>query len=98
MILSTGRYSREKAQWVLIDAVARVPSQGPNSADFGGRAPNRRRSSAGQQARILPPIYGFYSRQDLIRIINLADLYVHPAEIETSHRMSGGHCLRQGYR
>lgn len=30
----------------------------------------------------LPPIYGFYSRHDLIRIINLADLYVHPAEIE----------------
>lgn len=30
----------------------------------------------------MPPIYGFYSRHDLIRIINLADLYVHPAEIE----------------
>ena len=47
VILSTGRYSREKAQWVLIDAVA-VSHRDQIQLILAGRAPNRRRSSAGR--------------------------------------------------
>ena len=79
MILSTGRYSREKAQWVLIDAVAKSPTPDKIQLILAGKGPNR--SAAGLQTVEFAPHLWFYSRHDLIRIINLADLYVHPAEM-----------------
>ncbi len=83
VILSTGRYSREKAQWVLIDAVAKSRHRDKIQLILAGKGPQQEALQRRSAKRgILPPIYGFYSRHDLIRIINLADLYVHPAEIE----------------
>ncbi|MFR8332814.1 MAG: glycosyltransferase [Oscillospiraceae bacterium] len=83
LILSTGRYSREKAQWVLIDAVAKSRHRDKIQLILAGKGPQQEALQRRAAKRgILPPIYGFYSRHDLIRIINLADLYVHPAEIE----------------
>lgn len=83
VILSTGRYSREKAQGVLIDAVAKSRHRDRILLILAGKGPqqeNLMRHAC--QAGIHPPVFGFYSREDLIRVINLADLYVHPAEIE----------------
>ncbi len=83
VILSTGRYSREKAQWVLIDAVAKSRHSSRIQLVLAGQGPQQKALERRAAKRgILPPIYGFHSRPDLIRIINLADLYVHPAEIE----------------
>lgn len=83
VILSTGRYSREKAQWVLIDAIARSRHRDEIQLVLAGKGPQQEFLQKRAAKRgILPPIFSFYSRQDLIRIINLADLYVHPAEIE----------------
>ncbi len=83
VILSTGRYSREKAQGVLIDAVAKSRHRDRILLILAGKGPQQENLTRHAcRAGIRPPVFGFYSREDLIRVINLADLYVHPAEIE----------------
>lgn len=83
VILSTGRYSREKAQGVLIDAVAKSRYRDRILLVLAGKGPQQENLMRhASHVGIRPPVFGFYSREDLIRVINLADLYVHPAEIE----------------
>lgn len=83
VVLSTGRYSREKAQEVLIDAVARSRYRDRIQLVLAGKGPReeflRKRA---ERAGILPPVFGFYSRRELLEIIAAADLYVHPAVVE----------------
>lgn len=83
VILFTGRYSREKSHHVLIDAVARSRYRDRIQLVFAGDGPLRDQLAARAAERgILPPVMRFYSREELIRVIRGADLYVHPAEIE----------------
>jgi len=82
-ILFTGRYSREKSHHVLIDAVARSRHKSEIQLIFAGEGPLR--DALYKQARkrgIRPPIMQFFDRETLVNVINCADLYVHPAEIE----------------
>lgn len=83
VILSTGRYSREKSQRILIDAVAKSRHRDEIQLILAGSGPRREfLEKRAKKAGILPPVFNFYSRQELVRVINYADLYVHPAEIE----------------
>lgn len=83
VILSTGRYSREKSQHILIDAIACSKHRDQIQLVLAGSGPRREFLEKRAQKRgILPPVFGFYSRQELLKVINYADLYVHPAEIE----------------
>lgn len=83
VVLFTGRYSREKSHKVLIDAVARSRHRDQIQLIFAGAGP--REIYLRQYARhknIPAPIMQFFSREELVQVVNCADLYVHPAEIE----------------
>lgn len=82
VITSTGRYSREKAQEVLIRAVARSKHEKDIQlvlAGHGAREGFYRRLAKGLDN---PPIFRTFSREEMVSLLNCTDLYVHPAYIE----------------
>lgn len=83
VILFTGRYSREKSHKVLIEAVAKSRYRDQIQLVFAGAGPQKENLiNLSREKLTVQPVFGFYSRKELIEIINAADLYVHPAEIE----------------
>ena len=83
VLLFTGRYSPEKSHDILIDAVALSRYREKIQLIFAGNGPRREKLiRRARQKNIIMPIMKFYDRESLIDIINYADLYVHPAEIE----------------
>ncbi len=82
VILFTGRYSKEKSHTLLIDAVDRSRYRDRIQLIFAGSGPLEERLK--RRSRKLPnqPLFRFFSREEMLRIINYSDLYVHPAEIE----------------
>ncbi|MDD4001033.1 MAG: glycosyltransferase [Bacilli bacterium] len=82
LILFTGRYSKEKSHRILIDAVAKSKYKDKIQLVFAGAGPLKEKLEKRAKKLPLKPIFNFFKRQELIEIINSADLYVHPAEIE----------------
>ena len=82
VILFTGRYGLEKSHRVLIDAVARSRYEPKIQLVFAGEGPLKEELEAYGRKLTNPPVMGFFSRDEMLRVINSADLYVHPAEIE----------------
>ncbi len=82
VILFTGRYGLEKSHRVLIDAVSQSEYESKIQLVFAGEGPLREELEAYGKKLTNPPVMQFYSRDEMLRIINSADLYVHPAEIE----------------
>ncbi len=83
VILFTGRYSKEKSHWVLIDAVAQSKYRDRIQLIFAGDGPLREKLETDCRNQLpIQPIFGFHPREELIHMIHYADLYVHPAEIE----------------
>ena len=82
LIQFTGRLSKEKTHKVLIDAVALSKYHDRIQLVFAGIGPLRKKLE--KRAAKLPnkPEFAFFSRSDLVRQLNMTDLYVHPAEIE----------------
>lgn len=89
VILTTGRYAREKSQETLIKAVKHSKFRDHIQLILGGQGVRERYYR--RLARKLPvmPIFHFYDRKELIDVLNYADLYVHPAEME----LEGISCL-----
>jgi glycosyltransferase involved in cell wall biosynthesis len=83
IILFTGRFSREKAQDVLIKAVANSKYKERIQLIFAGVGALKEKFEK-LSRKILPiqPMFKFFSRDELVNVINYSDLYVHPAEIE----------------
>ena len=89
VILTTGRYSTEKSQETLIRAVAHSKYKDKIQLILGGEG-----AKEGQYRKLaadLPnaPVFKFYSRTEIIDVLNYADMYVHPAIIE----LEGISCL-----
>ncbi|MBR4910502.1 MAG: glycosyltransferase [Clostridia bacterium] len=82
VVLFTGRYSKEKSHRVLIDAVALSRHADTIQLVFAGDGPLKEKLQKRSRKLKNPPIFNFFSRRDMVRILNTADLYVHPAEIE----------------
>ncbi len=83
VILFTGRYSKEKAHKVLIDGVSRSGYRDSIQLIFAGAGPLEGKLRAYASKRLhIPPMFGFFPRRELQRIIGYADLYVHPAHYE----------------
>ena len=82
VIVFTGRYSGEKSHAVLIDAVNCSAHREQIQLIFAGEGP--RKEQLVKRARKLPiqPVFSFFSRDQMVQILNFSDLYVHPAEIE----------------
>jgi glycosyltransferase involved in cell wall biosynthesis/1-acyl-sn-glycerol-3-phosphate acyltransferase len=83
VLLFTGRFSKEKSHRVLIEAVAKSRHANAIQLIFAGAGPLKETLMALAKKRLpVQPIFRFFSREELVNVINYADLYVHPAEIE----------------
>ena len=82
VILFTGRYSKEKCHHLLIDAVRQSAHEREIQLVFAGDGPLKEKIAEKGECLTNPPILRFFSREEILRVINSADLYVHPAEIE----------------
>jgi len=83
VILFTGRYSKEKSHKVLIDGVSRSKHRDNIRLVFAGAGPLEDKLKAYAAKRLsVPPLFGFFPREQMRRIVGYADLYVHPARYE----------------
>ena len=83
VVLFTGRFGPEKRHDVLIDATALSKHKDEIQLIFAGAGPKKEALIRRAERRGIPmPIMNFYDRESLINVINYADLYVHPADIE----------------
>jgi len=83
VILFTGRYSKEKSHRVLIEAVSKSKYNNQIQLIFAGEGPLKTQLIEQSHKSLKhQPIFRFFTRSELIDVINYADLYVHPAEIE----------------
>lgn len=83
VILFTGRYSREKSHQVLIDGVNLSKYRDRIRLIFAGAGPLEAKLKKYAGAHLpVKPVFGFFPREEMRRIINYADLYVHPARYE----------------
>ena len=83
VILFIGRLSREKTHKVLVKAVRYSRYKDKIQLMFAGGGPRKKQiMRCAARCHIAPPVIDFYSRQDLVDLINRSDLYCHPAEIE----------------
>lgn len=83
VILFTGRYSKEKSHKVLIDAVSKSKYADRIQLIFAGTGPLKGLLKMYSRRKLkIMPVFRLFSREALINVINYADLYVHPAEIE----------------
>jgi 1,2-diacylglycerol 3-alpha-glucosyltransferase len=82
VILSTGRYSREKRQDVIIKAVRRSKYAPKIQLIFAGQGPLRLKYL--RMSLTLPnhPVFRFMSKDELMEVMSYSDLYVHAAQVE----------------
>ncbi|MGI6537318.1 MAG: glycosyltransferase [Caldicoprobacterales bacterium] len=81
-ILMIGRLSPEKRQDVLIKAVLKSRYEKRIQLYFAGQGPKERRLRRMGGKLTNPPIFGYYSKEELIELIRSCDLYVHSSDIE----------------
>ncbi len=83
-ILTVGRYSIEKQQDVLIEAVAQSRYKDKIQLILAGQGPREEHLRTGGAKLPVKPIMKFFPKQELLDIIAMCDLYVHAsfAEIE----------------
>lgn len=82
VILTTGRYAREKSQDTLIKAVRYSKYKDKIQLILGGQGVKEKYYKKLGKKLPIEPIYKFYSRTEIIDVLNYADMYVHPAEME----------------
>lgn len=82
-ILFIGRYSKEKSHPILIKAVAQSKYKDNIQIVFAGQGPYESfLRKLAKDNGLITPVMKFFSRKELVNVINCCDLYVHPAEIE----------------
>lgn len=83
VILSTGRYSREKCQDLLIEAVGKSKHKKDIRLVLAGRgALDTKYKKLAEKYGIDDIVMRFFSREELIDLIGYTDLYVHTADAE----------------
>lgn len=82
-ILFTGRYSKEKSHMVLFKAIEKSKYKDKIQLICAGDGPLKKKLVK-YASKHLPnmPLFKFFTRAELLDVINYADLYCHPAEIE----------------
>lgn len=82
LILNTSRYSDEKCQKVLLRAVKKSKHEKDIQVVLAGAGPLEKKYRRIGKKLTNKPILNFFTREQMIEIIQEADLYVHPADIE----------------
>ncbi len=82
VIAFVGRFSREKRHETIIKAVKLSKYKDKIQLIFGGKGPTKRHIMKISKKLPVYPVFGFFTREQLISMFNFADLYIHPADIE----------------
>ncbi len=82
VVVSTGRYSREKRQEALIKAVLQSKHESKIQLVLAGHGARDKYYKRISKKLTNPPILRVFSREDMVKLLNISDLYVHPAYIE----------------
>lgn len=82
VILCTGRFSKEKKQRLLIKAQALSRHKDEIQLVFAGEGPRLEEMKKEAVRQGVNPIYRFFDRDSLVKMINMSDLYVHTSEVE----------------
>ena len=82
VILTTGRYSREKSQDTLIKAIEYSKYKNSIQLVLGEQGIKENYYKKLGEKLPVPPVFKFYSRTEIIDVLNMCDIYVHPAEME----------------
>jgi glycosyltransferase involved in cell wall biosynthesis len=82
-ILYIGRYSEEKSHRVLIKAVKKSAYKDRIQLIFAGDGPLKNKLIRSSRKLPVKPVFKFFSRDEMVNVINSAYIYVHAAEIET---------------
>lgn len=82
VILTTGRYAREKSQDTLLKAVKYSKYKDKIQLILAGQGSKEKKYRRLAKKLPIPPLFKLFSRTEIIDVLNYADLYVHPAEIE----------------
>lgn len=81
-IVFTGRLSKEKTHHVLIKAIKHSKHKHDIQLVFAGAGPLEDKIRKLGHKLPHPPIIRFFSRSEMVEVLNNATLYVHPSEIE----------------
>lgn len=81
-IVFTGRYSSEKTHSILIKALKYSKYKNDIQLIFAGDGPYKKRLIHKSRHLAHKPILHFFTRREMVEVLNNATLYVHPAEIE----------------
>lgn len=81
-IVCSGRYSREKAQQQLIKAISRSRHRDEIQVIFAGDGPRKNKLISLAKKENINCQFKFFSRAELVKVLQSADLYVHTAVIE----------------
>lgn len=89
VISTVGRYAREKSQDTLIKAVKYSKHKDDIQLILAGQGVKEKYFKKLAKNLKNPPLFKFYSRTEVIDMLNYSDLYVHPAQVE----LEGISCL-----
>lgn len=82
VIIMVGRLSAEKRQDLIIKAVLKSKYKDKIQVVFPGQGPKLKLYKRLGKKLKNPPVFGFYDKFELAKILNQCDLYVHAAEVE----------------
>ncbi|MGN1077042.1 MAG: glycosyltransferase [Candidatus Gallimonas sp.] len=83
VIAVTGRFSREKRFDLAIEGVKRSKYRDKILLIFGGSGPLKGKiMRAARKLPVSPVFLGHYDRRQQLSLLNFADLYLHPADVE----------------
>ncbi len=82
VVTMIGRYSNEKRQDVLIDAISKSKYSYKIQLVLAGKGPKKEKYEKLGKALPNPPVMKFYNTNDLIDLLKSTDLYVHSADAE----------------
>ncbi len=82
VISMIGRYSNEKRQDVLIDAIAKSKYSDKIQLVLAGKGPKEAKYKKLGEKLPNPPIMKFYDKDNLLKLLKSTDLYVHSADAE----------------
>lgn len=81
-ILYSGRYSKEKCQNVLIKAIDHSKYKNKITLILAGTGPMKGALEKLAKKKNVNAQFNFYAREEMVKVINTAYLYVHAADIE----------------
>lgn len=82
VIAMIGRYSNEKRQDVLIDAICKSKYSDKIQLVLAGKGPKETKYKKLGEKLPIKPVMKFYDKNNLIKLLKSTDLYVHSADAE----------------